>query len=95
MAEGRSHTFQAIEGADRGQDMRGVRALAATGAEQASVAAGGEKGLKEQVLGVAVDQTRAELAEDRGVKAGILKRERQQVLPINVAADGGGGLFIG
>ena len=53
-----------------------------------------QEGVEELQLGLAVDQARAEFAEDGVVEAGIGQFQGEGVLPVDSPADGIGGLAI-
>ena len=63
--------------------------------EQAQPAEPLEQHVQQEPLGVALDQTTAELAQDRMVKARVFQLEAQGVLPIDASTNGVRGLAIG
>jgi hypothetical protein len=79
MTERLANDFQPVERTHRSKDMGRIRALTATSTEQPSLSAGGEEGLKQEVLGIALNEACTELAQHRGVKTSILKWEGKQV----------------
>jgi hypothetical protein len=90
-----AHKFQAVEGANPGQDLGRVGSLLGAGLGQAVGLAGLEHRLRQQALGEAHDLTGAELAEDREVEAGIGQLQPGDILPADAATDHVGGLAIG
>jgi len=95
MAQRVVNTLQAVEGADGGQHRGRIGALVAACPQQAGCAKLGQKRVEQQGFGLGGEQARAEFTEDRAVKAGIGEGQRQQILPVDVTADGISGLFIG
>ena len=95
VTQGLGGAFQAIDGADSGQDMGGIRALAAASFEPTPRATRLQEGLEESFLRAALEQARAELAEHGGIEAGIGEFEAEEVLPVDPGADGVGGRAIG
>ncbi len=71
VAHGRADTLQAIERAHRGQNMGRIAALAAASAQQSVVTELHEQGVEEHFLGAASHQSGTELAEHRGIEAGV------------------------
>src|SRR3954452_2438427 len=75
MAQSLAEQFEAVEGMKRGQNMGRIGSLSTTSLDQALIAQEGEQGVEEEAFSVALNQTSAELAQHRGIKAGILKRQ--------------------
>ena len=75
--------LEAVERADRGQHVGGVGPLPPARLEQAAGLARLQQLVQEALLGAALEQARAELAQDRVVEAGIVELEAQEVLPVD------------
>jgi hypothetical protein len=82
-AQGLAHQLQAVEHPDGGQDVSGVGALPAARLEQAARPAHLEQLAQEPLLGATREQAGAELAQHRGVEAGIGQLQPEQVLPVD------------
>ncbi len=74
---------------------RRVRTLPPTRLEPFAFAAQFDQLFKKQGFGLPLKQPRAELGQDRVVKARRIERQGERVFPINAAAHGVGGLAIG
>ena len=88
------HQFQVRQVARDRQHVRRVGALRAAPLEPTALGAARQQAFKEPRFGLVLKQARAELAQDRGVKAVILERQGEQIFPFNPAAHGIGGLLI-
>ena len=75
MAHRLAEQFEAVERMNRGQNMGRIGALSTTSLDQALVAQEGQQRVEEEPFSLARDQSSAELTQDRGIKARILKRE--------------------
>ena len=82
MAQRFAKKFKTVESMNGGQHMRRVGALGATGFDQALVAQQGQQRVEEEAFGLAVDETSAELAQDRGIKAWVVEREGEGIFPV-------------
>lgn len=69
--------------------------MPATVLDQAASGAGFEHRFQQQSFGSTGDQTGAELAEYGEVEAGIGQFQTENILPVDAAADGVGGLAVG
>ncbi len=69
-----AHIFQAVQGAHCREHMGRVGALLAAGLEQTRAAAAVQHRIEQQGCGIILEQTAAKLAQDRGIKAGIVQR---------------------
>ena len=88
MAECLPHKFDAIQRADRRQDVTGVGTLVALWLEQSALADSLQEQVQEQSLGTALDQPATELAQDGVIETGILQLETERVLPNHARAYG-------
>ena len=87
-------TFYTVERAHGGQHMGRVSPLTTTGAEQPKVAEFAQERLEQKVFSLALEQPSAKLAQHRGIKAGILKWEGEEIFPIDARAHRIGGVLI-
>src|SRR4051794_25006310 len=94
-AQGLADQLQPVEDADGGQNVGGVGALPAARLEQAELAAALEQLAEETLLGAALEQPGAELAQDRGVEAGVGQLQPERVLPVDPGAHGFRGPPVG
>ena len=85
---------QAVAHLDRGQDVRRIGPLPPARPDEALLAQRGEQGLEEPGLHPVLDQARAELAQDRGIEAGVLQGQAERVLPVDPGAHRVGRLAI-
>ena len=90
-----AHHLDAVQGPHRGQEVRGVGALAASCHDQWAIAAPREQGIDEQRRHRPRDEARAKFTEDRGIAPGIRALQAQDVLPVNATAHRVGRLAIG
>src|SRR5215467_11985885 len=93
--KGSSDVLKVIERTDGCQNMRRVGTLPPTRLEPFAFAAQLDQLVKKQSLGLPLKQPRAELGQDRIVKARRVERQGKGVFPINAAAHGVSGLEIG
>src|SRR5580692_9986366 len=75
--------------------MRRIGSLSSSWFDNPQMYETSEKIIEEQSFGIACNQTRAEFAEHRMIKARIVEFQAQHILPIDASADGIGGLPIG
>ena len=75
--------------------MCGVGALAAPGLDQPLFSQAPREGVEQQSFSTAVNQARAELAQDSMIEAGIGQRQTQRAFPVDPPAHGIGGLTVG
>ena len=64
-------TFQAVEGADRRQDMGRIGPLGAPGLDPAPRFAGGQEGIEEPLGGLMGEQALAKIVQQGEVEAGV------------------------
>src|SRR5262245_11726945 len=93
--KGSSDVFKATERTDRGQNMRRVGTLPPTRLEPFALATDLDHLVKKQGFGLPLNQPRAELGQDRMVKARRVERQGKRVFPINAAAHGICSLEVG
>jgi hypothetical protein len=94
MAQGLSHQFESVEGADGGQHMGGIGPLAPTRFEPPTRLALLQEDFQQASLGASSDQPSAERREDGVIKPWITEWQAQENLPIKTSADGLCGLAI-
>ena len=75
--------------------MGGIRALAATRAQQTSITEVRKQGVEQAEFGLSIAQTVTELAQDRRVEASSIERKGEQVLPVDATSNGVSSLVIG
>jgi hypothetical protein len=88
-------TLQAVQGADRRQDMRGIGPLCATGSDPAPRFAGGQKRVEQALTSLMGEQPLTEIMQQGEVEPWVTEVETQGIFPIHAAADGIGRLAIG
>ena len=88
-------TFQAVQRADRRQDMGGIGPLGAPGFDPAPRFAGGQEGIEQPLAGLMGQQPAAKIVQQGEVEAWVRQVEAEGILPIHAAADGIGRLAIG
>jgi hypothetical protein len=84
--------FEPVQVAHGGEHVRAVRALAPARLEQVALARGIQEARQQAIGGIAAQQPATELAEHAVVEARVGQLQREQVLPVDPAADGLGGL---
>ena len=94
VAQGFSHTLQAIERSDLGQHMRRVGPLPAACGEQLERAETVQHRVEQQHLRSARHQPGTKLAQHRAVEASIGQLQAEAILPIDAAAHGIGCLLV-
>jgi hypothetical protein len=86
VAEGLADEFQPVEDANSREVMRGVRALAATHVEEATLAHPSQEGVEPQESGLSGDQPGPALAQPGMVEARIDQLEAECLLPVDATA---------
>ena len=94
VAQRLTHRLQAIHRPRHGEHMGGVGPLAPARSEQLPYPEVIQERLEQQQLRRPGDEAGAEFREDRGVEAGIVHLLTQQILPVDAAAHGIGGLPV-
>jgi hypothetical protein len=74
--------LEALQRADRSEHMRGVRALRATGFDQATRLARAEEGIEETWRSILLEQALAEIVEQRKVEPRIRQLKAEDIFPI-------------
>jgi hypothetical protein len=87
--------FQAMQRADRRQDMRGIGPLTPPPLEPSARFAGGQEGIKEAVASLMGEQAVAKIVQQGKVEPGVGELKAQGIFPIHAAPDGIGGLAVG
>ena len=95
MAESFPNTFQAIQSPNRCQDVRGVGPLLTACFEHPTRSQVVQQRLKQDLFPFTVDQAASEFAEHTVVKTGVLKRQTEQILPVDPCANRIGRLSVG
>jgi hypothetical protein len=99
LIEGIMHGFQdalqAVQRADRRQDVGGISPLRAPGLDPAPGLAGAQEGIQKLLGGLMGEQPVAKIVQQGEAKARVVQVETQGMLPIHAAADGVGRLAIG
>ena len=85
VAQRLAHALEAVEHAERRQHVGGVRALAPARPQQAGGPAAREQRIEQRERRVTRRQPGAELAQHRGVEAGVGQLQPQEVLPVDPA----------
>lgn len=75
--------------------MRGVASLAAARFEEPALSGHGENGIENAALSSVGQQSRAELTQDRVVKAEVSELQAEQVGPVDAGAGCVGSLSVG
>lgn len=98
-AEGGTHrladAFEAVDGTNSSQHMRGVGTLLAPRLEQRVRAEVFPHQIAHPLLPSATAERGAELGEHRGIEAGIVQGKRQGVFPVDAGTDGLSSLAVG
>ena len=94
VAHGFPDQFEPVEGPDGRQNMGGIGALRPPCFEEVAFLQLPQQRLQEQVFRSPMDEARAELAQDRRIKAGIGQLQGQRIFPIDPPADGIRGLAV-
>jgi hypothetical protein len=89
-----AYALEAPHRLDRGQHVRRVGTLFAARLEEAASLAFFEQLLQQRMLGPALQQPRAELAQNGEVEAGVFEFQAEGVLPVDARAHGVGGLPV-
>ena len=89
------NALQPVQGAHRGQNMRGIGPLPPTSGQQVPFTGKRQHRVEQHLLRPTLDQMGSELAQHGAVEARVGQRQRQGILPVDPAADRLGRLTVG
>jgi len=95
MTQGLADALQPIDGADAGQDVRGVGALPAAGLQPATFAAALQEEVQQPWFGRAGEEAAAKLTQDGTIEAGVGEFQAEGLLPVDTGTNGLGRLTVG